>query len=74
MFHPAPSLQNTSERKGGWVLREGRAGVKVQARGPTGNLTVGAGAALAAVPSTSAGPWDELLTAPAAALDSVLGT
>lgn len=36
------------------------------------NLAVGAGAALAAVSSTGAGPWEELLTVPASALGSVL--
>lgn len=36
-----------------------------------GNLIVGAGAALAAVSSTGVGPWDQLLTAPAAGLGSI---
>ena len=46
--------------------------MKALARRPTGNLPVGAGAALAAVSGTSAGPGDQLLTVPATALDSIL--
>lgn len=47
-------------------------GVKVLARRPTGNLAVRAGAALAAVSRTSAGPRGQLLTVPVAALHAVL--
>ena len=50
----------------------GSTGLKVVVGRPTGNLIVRAGAALAAVPSTAAGPRDQILTVPAAGLDSIL--
>lgn len=50
----------------------GRAEVKPLASGPTRNLAVGAGTALAAVSGTGAGPWDQLFTVPTAALGSIL--
>lgn len=64
--------QNSSEGEGSWGLRAERVGVKVLARRPTGNLAVRAGAALAAVSRTSAGPRGQLLTVPVAALHAVL--
>lgn len=68
ILHP----QNSPEGEGSWGLRAERVGVKGLARRPTGNLTVRAGAALAAVSSTSAGPRDQLLTVSVTALYSVL--
>lgn len=65
--------QDPLEEEGSWGFRVERVGVTVLARRLTGNLTVGAGAALTAVSSTGAGPGDQLLTVPAAALDSILG-
>lgn len=53
----------------------GRAGMNVMlAPGPTRDFTVGAGAALAAVSCTAAGPREQLLTVPASTLASIFST
>lgn len=53
---------------------QGKDGGKIVTKGPTRNLTVGTGPALAAVAITGPWPWDKLLTAPAPALGPVLST
>lgn len=71
MFYPAPPRVYASEREGSWGS-VGNVGVKGLAGRPTGNLAIRAGAALAAVAGTGAGPWDQVLTVPTAGLDSIL--
>lgn len=58
-----------------WSVCDGDQGVhdrSVLAKGPTRNLTVGAGPALAAVANTGTWLWEKLLTAPAPALGPIL--
>lgn len=68
-----PTLQGTCFRKWRKLGSVGNGGEKGLAGRPTGNLAIRAGAALAAVASTGAGPWDQVLTVPTAGLDSILG-